>query len=312
VTGETAEPTSRRIHRVQRVAIAAKLASVTGGIVHRRDLRAAGVSRHDVQTEVAAGRWTRTGRHSLLIGTGEPAGVALLWRAVWESGSGAVLDGASALLAAGLRGHQSAVIDVAIPSNNRRHRIPGVTLHRRRVIGPTITAGVPRTTPEHATVRAARWARSDRQAALLVCLPIQQRLTTPQRLLRAWRNSGAGPRRAFLDHVVTDVCDGAQSLGELDFAGMCRRRGLPAPTRQALRMLPGGRVNLDVAWDDIGLAVEIDGGHHAWALNPIDDALRQNDIVIAGEPVLRIPVLGLRLQPDAFMNQVVRAHRRAA
>ncbi|HEX6056002.1 MAG TPA: hypothetical protein VFY98_09335 [Intrasporangium sp.] len=47
------------------------------------------------------------------------------------------------------------------------------------------------------------------------------------------------------------------------------------------------------------------------ALNPVDDALRQNDVVLSGHRVLRIPVLGLRLKPRAFMDQVVRAHQQA-
>ncbi len=62
----------------------------------------------------------------------------------------------------------------------------------------------------------------------------------------------------------------------------------------------------------VGLAVEIDGGHHAIALNPVDDALRQNEVVIAGSAVLRIPVIGLRIESDRFMDQVVRAHRGAS
>jgi very-short-patch-repair endonuclease len=78
-----------------------------------------------------------------------------------------------------------------------------------------------------------------------------------------------------------------------------------------VRSIAGGRVYLDVAWDDLGLVVEIDGGHHALALNPVDDALRQNAVVLTGDRVLRIPVLGLRLVPDAFMDQVVRAHELA-
>ncbi|MFN8081619.1 MAG: hypothetical protein U0Q19_18840 [Kineosporiaceae bacterium] len=75
-----------------------------------------------------------------------------------------------------------------------------------------------------------------------------------------------------------------------------------------MRSLPSGRVYLDVAWEDIGLVVEIDGGHHALALNPVDDALRQNEVVLGAARVLRIPVLGLRLAPDRFLRQVARAH----
>ena len=66
-----------------------------------------------------------------------------------------------------------------------------------------------------------------------------------------------------------------------------------------MRTGPGGRVYLDVAWEDIGLVVEIDGGHHALALNPVDDALRQNEVTLGADMVLRIPVLGLRLTPGS-------------
>ena len=107
---------------------------------------------------------------------------------------------------------------------------------------------------------------------------------------------------------MADLCDGAHSLGELDFAAMCRAAGLPAPSRQVVRVLPGGRVYLDVAWEGIGFVVEIDGGHHALALNTIDDALRQNEVVLRDDRVLRIPVIGLRLIPQQFMAQVVQAH----
>lgn len=298
-----------RSPRARRASIAADVAALHDGVAHRRDLRAAGLTRHDVASEIAAGRWVGAGRNTVVIGTGPLTGEARLWQAVWESGSGAVLDGAAALLASGLTGFRPETIDVAMPSRNRSHHLAGVRLRRRRELGPTLTTGVPRTRPETAAVRAAQWARSDRQAALVIALVVQQRLVPPPRLLHHWRSVRYSPRRRFLDQVIGDVCDGAHSLGELDFARLCRRRGLPEPTRQGLRHQPGGRVYLDVAWDDIGLVVEIDGGHHGLALHPVSDALRQNEVMLGAEWVLRIPVLGLRLDPEAFLDQVVRAHR---
>lgn len=297
-----------RTTRERRASAAAQLAELHDGVAHRADLRACGVTRADVRTEVAAGRWAVAGRHTVVIGRGALAGEALLWQAVWETGSGAVLDGAAALIASGLLGFTPSRIDVSLPRNSRRHDVPGVVRHHRSRTPPVLGAGVPRVRPEWATVHTAQWAVSDRQAALLLCLPVQQRLVPAERVLRVWQGIRGGPRRAFLDAVVRDVCDGAQSLGELDFGGLCRGRGLPRPSRQVVRTLSGGRVYLDVAWEEIGLVVEIDGGHHALALNPVDDALRQNDVVLSGERVLRIPVLGLRLTPDAFLNQLVRAH----
>ncbi|HET6667160.1 MAG TPA: hypothetical protein VFG98_07760 [Intrasporangium sp.] len=299
-----------RTTRVRRHDIALAIGALHSGVAHRRDLRAAGLTRFDVASEVAAGRWRTGGRHTVVLGSEAPAGEALLWRAVWESGSGAVLDGVAALVAAGLKNFDPERIDVSLPANNRHRPVDGVRLHRRREVGPTLSAGLPRVRPELATIRGARWAKSDRQAALIVCLVVQQRLVPPERIQAAWNGLARKPRGSILAQVIRDVCDGVHSLGELDFARLCREHGLPEPSRQVVRTLPGGRVYLDVAWEDIALVVEIDGGDHALALSPVDDALRQNAVVLAGEPVLRIPVLGLRLAPDRFMAQVVEGHRR--
>jgi very-short-patch-repair endonuclease len=245
----------------------------------------------------------------VLVGAPPASDCALRWQAVWESGAGAALDGVAALLAAGLTGHRSDRIDVSLPHANRNHRIAGVVLHRRRRMPPTVVAGIPRVRPAQAAVHAAQWCASDRQAALVLCLVVQQRLVRPADLLAALGSVRRCRRRAIIEAVVRDVCDGVHSLGELDFARICRGRGLPEPSRQVVRSLPDGRVYLDVAWEEIGLVVEIDGGHHAAALNPVDDALRQNEVVLGGAYVLRIPVIGLRLDPSRFMDQVVRAHR---
>ncbi|WP_237700721.1 hypothetical protein [Janibacter sp. HTCC2649] len=52
--------------------------------------------------------------------------------------------------------------------------------------------------------------------------------------------------------------------------------------------------------------MEIDGGHHLLGLNPTDDALRSNEVALGSSRVLRIPLLGLRLEADRFMAQVAR------
>ena len=50
--------------------------------------------------------------------------------------------------------------------------------------------------------------------------------------------------------------------------------------------------------------MEIDGIQHAWAENVVGDALRQNSLMLDGDTVLRIPLLGLRLAPDDFLTQI--------
>ena len=110
---------------------------------------------------------------------------------------------------------------------------------------------------------------------------------------------------------MLDLLDGVRSLGEAEFVRMCRRRGLPKPSRQVLRAGRNGRYYFDVLWDDWAVVVEIDGIQHAWAQNAVSDALRQNDVTLANARVLRLPLLGLRVAADEFFAQIEAALRTA-
>jgi hypothetical protein len=79
-----------------------------------------------------------------------------------------------------MTGFKAAAIDVTLPARNRHHALAGVRLHRVDCPPPVRGAGVPRIALELATIHAAQWAVSDRQAALLICLPVQQRLILPR------------------------------------------------------------------------------------------------------------------------------------
>ena len=50
--------------------------------------------------------------------------------------------------------------------------------------------------------------------------------------------------------------------------------------------------------------MEIEGAHHDGILNAVDDALRQNAVTTRDHDFVRIPVIGFRTQPDAFMQQL--------
>ena len=277
-----------------------------------RDLLAGiGIDDRMVRREVSAGRWRLHGRQTVAVHTGPLGPSAWRRRAVWEVGAGiAALDGVSALHAAGLTGFEDDVVHVSVRHTAAVRAVDGVRVHKlaRRVEGELVAAGVARTRPALAAVRAARWATSDRQAALLLVMPVQQRLCTGTQLLEAAEATRGRTRRRLIPTLARDIALGAQSLGELDFARLCRARGLPEPTRQALRHGVRGRVYLDAAWEDIGLAVEIDGAGHRFGLAVTDDHLRQNKLALADHTVLRMDLVGLRLEEQRFMDQVVAAH----
>jgi hypothetical protein len=294
-----------------RTATAVRLADAQDGVVSRAQLRAAGIDRWAVAREVRARRWALHGIQTVAVHTGTLTEPALRWRAVWEVGRGAALDGVSALQAAGLTGFESPVVHVSTDHDRRLVQIPGVRVHQVRGARAADSKGVgtPTVRPGLAAVRAAQWAVSDRQAALILCMAVQQRLVRATDLAPVrWPGAHYG-RTSLVRQLIRDVTDGAQSLGELDFGRLCRERGLPEPSRQVVVEGPRGRVYLDVRWDGLALVVEIDGAQHRQGLAVTADNLRRNDLLIAREVVLTIDLVGLRLCQDEFMDQVVRAVR---
>lgn len=299
-------PERRRLARV--------VAAGHDGVASRRLLRRAGIGSADVAAEVRAERWAVHGRQTVAVHTAPLPTGAQWWRAVWEVGHGiAALDGVSALLAGGLTGYEERLVHVSIVHNHRVAAVVGVRQHQitRRRPDEVIRAGVPRVRPAIAAIRAAHWAASDRQAALILVMTVQQRLATADALGEAARFVRGRRRRAFVQMVVRHICHGVQTLGELDFARLCRQRGLPEPDRQALRQTPQGRIYLDVRWR-CGVVVEIDGQQHRRGLAVTRDHLRDNELALGREIVLRIDNLGLLLAPEAFMDQVEAALRSRA
>ncbi|HXH77644.1 DUF559 domain-containing protein [Nocardioides sp.] len=295
----------------QRIAKATALAEEQGGVVSRQQLLRIGVTRGQIRANVTARRWRTVRRQCLAVHTGELSTLGAQWAAVLEAGPGAVLDGGSALIASGLRGFEQDSFRVSVPRNARRRRAKGLDVHqtRRYRLSDHAPSGVPRTKPEVAAVHGALWATSDKQAVLLLTMAVQQGLTTPQRLGVAALRIRRDRRRLLIHATILDLLEGVRAVSEHEFAHECRRRGLPEPSRQVLRQTKDGRFFLDVCWEQWGVVVEIDGIQHAWVQNAVADALRHNEVAMAGDIVLRLPLLGLRAAPDDFFAQITEALR---
>lgn len=243
-----------------------------------------------MRTEVRAGRWHQPSAHTVAFFTGALTERQRWWVALLESGcSDAALDGLTALQAAGLTGVEGALV-ISCCRGSQPRRVPEaeIRITRWRCRHDVVGAGIPRVRPSAASIHAALWAKTERQAALMLVAPVQQRLIPPDRLARELARIRRHPKRSWVGQAVHDIVDGAQALGELDFAGLCRRRGWPSPSRQVVRRGPRGRWYLDVSFDEYGVVVEIDGIQHGQGLGPVDDALRQNALAMAGDIVLRI------------------------
>ncbi len=300
------QPPRSRADRESRLRSVRVIADPQGGVVSRDQLRGAHVTDAEIEGHLLAGRWRTTHSQSIAVHTGPLPRAGLHWAAVFEAGPRGCLDGVSALVAGGLEHFTEDAIRVSVPRGVLARRAAGVEIRqtRRLLPGDLAPSGIPRTRPEVAGVRAALGARSDTQATLLLTMVVQQCLTTPERLgAQAIRVRRDG-RRLLVTSVISDLLGGVRSLGEHEFARMCRARGFPEPSRQVVRQGTDGRWYLDVCWEEWGVVVEIDGIQHTWAANVVADALRHNAIALERAVVLRLPLLGLRVAPDEFFAQI--------
>lgn len=266
-------------------------------------------TRGEVRAQLQAGRWQAIGNQSVALHDGPVSPTGWWWAAVFAGGPRAHLDGASALVAGGLQRFTVERVRVSVPRGAQARRTPLFDIRQTRRWTPetVTTTGIPRTVPAVAAVRGALWAVSDRQAALLLTMTVQQGLCRPDDLAAAALLVRRDRRRTLVHGVVLDLLGGVRSLPELDFARLARRHGLPEPTRQVVRRASDGRVYLDVVWEQWGLVVEIDGIQHGWAENAVSDALRHNEVALMHAVVLRLPVLGLRVSPADFFGRIRRA-----
>ena len=306
--GARAASADLRRHRISK-AIA--LAYEQGGVISRPQLLDLRVTRGQIRANIVAGRWRPVRSQAVAIHTGELTVQGEQWAGVLEAGPRAALDGASGLIASGLRGFDEEALRISIPRNARRRRGKGLNIHQTRRYRTTdlSASGVPRTKPHVAAVHGALWARSDKQAVLLMTMAVQQGLTTAERLGEAALRIRRDKRRLLIQMTILDLLDGVRSISEHEFARECRDRGIPEPSRQVRRRTRDGRYFLDVYWEEWGVVVEIDGIQHGWVQNVISDALRHNDVTLSDALVLRLPLLGLRVAADDFFEQISEALR---
>lgn len=312
-----------RSRRLARRALAADAASRQAGLLTTFQIRALGVTDNELRAELSAGRWETVRNRTVRVATPAHAESTLWWeallacspRAVAAGSCTAALGGSTALLAAGLVGiGGDGLVHIAAPKSSRPLPAPrGVRIHetRRWRAQDVVTEPIPRVRTPMAAVQAALWARSDREAALMFVAPVQQRLTTAQAIGAALDIVRRDRRRALLRAVVGELVDGVRSLNELDFAALCRARGLPEPSRQVVLRTPQRRAYLDVRWDRWHVVVEIDGIGHLQLDRWLDDTTRHNEVALTGDVVLRCPSLAIRIDPSPYLDQVERALRRA-
>ncbi|NUR72013.1 MAG: DUF559 domain-containing protein [Hamadaea sp.] len=249
---------------------------------------------------------------------------AVWWAAVLAAGPEAYLAGMAAARAGGLRGswRRRQIVDVLRPGTSSVPRLlkrlplemPAVKVHRttRLPIEDRQVGRPPRTSMARSLLDAAVWALSDEDAVSILAAGCQQRLVLPAEV-RAVAARFPHCRRHALIVATLDLAElGATSPAEIGFLELCRRHRLPEPQLQVKRRDASGRTRyLDAYFAEFQVHVEIDGAQHmdvrAWA----SDMLRQNDLWIDGDRVVRIPAFLILTNPDEVVRQITAALRAA-
>lgn len=203
---------------------------------------------------------------------------------------------------------EAAEIHLIIARGARTTPLPGVRVHESRRIRAEQVVTVdhlPCTGVARSAIDAAAWQPFPRFACAVVSAVVQQGLTSPAELQNELRYVGRVRHKAYLRLALSDIAGGAQSLGELDLAEVCRRFRLVAPNRQVPRRETGGTWRfLDAEWvlpTGEVVVLEVDGGHHRLVEHWEADMRRERAIVVSRRRVLRATTFELRLDAGAIV-----------
>lgn len=284
------------------------------GVLSREQLRTYGVHRSHVRNQLAAQRWTAVGSRVILFQNTAPTRRQLMWCAVLDAGAPSALCSHTSLELAGLKpfAEEARLVHLVVPRGARVSPMLNVAVHESRRLGEdrwTDSRGLPRTETPRSVVDAAAWQRWPRFASLMVAVAVQQHLCTVAELDEALGYVGRVRHKQYIRLALRDVAGGAESLGELDVAGMCRRFAIVPPARQSIRRdATGRRRYLDCEWvlpDGATVVLEIDGSHHMDAANWQDDMRRERSVVRTRALVLRATAFEVRVEPQLVVTDLL-------
>jgi len=273
-------------------------------------LVAAGWPDKAIRAQLRARRWQRVGhaivRHNGPLSRDDHLRVALI-----NQGPRAVATAFTAAELFGLTGWERDEIHVLVPRGARVAQLPGVRIH---YVGRWSAAPRHAVRPLHllapALVVAAASFAEARPACGILAAAVQQRLLRASDLHTALAAAPRTRHRATLAAAVGDIAQGAHALSELDFVKLCRRHRLPPPRQQAIRLdSAGNRRFLDAEWyryDGRRVVAEVDGAIHRTVTQWVADLLRQNELLIGDDIVLRYPSIVVRTDEVYVATQLRR------
>jgi very-short-patch-repair endonuclease len=248
-------------------------------------------SRDRVEWAVRSGRWQRPTSRTVVLHNGPLTDQQRIWVMVLTAPTCSAVGGLTAATMDGLSGFPTDKVDIVVPAGQRRCSIPGAVLRWSSRLGPDdvyLVRAPRRTKIERSLVDAASWSRSDGMARVLLIAGVQQRLVSPRQLRSALATRGPCRRHALIEETLVDIEGGVQSIPEREFTLIVKRRGLPAPTHQAIKRHATGTYFLDADWEEYDLGCEVHGAHHREIRQWDADLTRHNEITVSGRRLLHI------------------------
>ncbi|KQS60343.1 hypothetical protein ASG36_05210 [Geodermatophilus sp. Leaf369] len=247
---------------------------------------------------------------------GDPAtGDRRLRAALMCAGPGATLSHLTALAVVGLREHAGPV-HVVIDHSRRHAGAPDLQVHRRRGLSDSphltdVVRGLPVTPLAVSLVDS--WPLVPRGERRPMVIDAVRRTRLDAHLLRAAldRRPNIGGHRALAETIAL-IADGVQSeLEAMGVLGVFRHRSLPRSRGQVRVVCPDGVTrHLDRAWEEVLLAVELDGA--AFHTSPADrqgDLHRDAVLASLGWLVLRFTYAEVVRDPEGVRATVLAVYR---
>ena len=265
--------------------VAGRIADSAHGVVTRRELLDAGVTRREIARRLRSGALRREYPGVYRVGHRAPSVEARYLAAVKACGEGARLSGRAAAYLLGIVKGAAPPPEVTAPTERR---IKGVRTHRERRPLPgnsdvTTWRGIPVTTPARTLVDLAAVLSKDELARACHEAGVRHRTTPAQVeavLARRPNSPGAGKLRAVLRG------EARVTLSKLErrFLELLHAAGLPLPDTNR----PAGGRRVDCRWPDHKLTVELDSytyhhSRHAWE----QDRRREREAYARGDEFRR-------------------------
>jgi hypothetical protein len=252
---------------------------------------------------VRAADWQRLQRGVYATFSGEVTREAQLWAALLRAGPAAMLSHQTAAELYGLLKQPSSTIHLTVPATSnpaRNGKIPGVVVHRSRIIETTRHPALlpPRTRVEHTVLDLISEMDDPADRYDLICRAIGSRLTTADRLWQALDKRSRFRGRREAESALGDAGRGAMSnLERWYLRGVETRHGFPAAIRQARVRVGGASSYLDNLYQEYLVCVELDGRAAHPEIGQWSDKRRdRRNLVVEKIVTMRFGYLDLRTQ----------------